>query len=505
MNDSCRSALHTFSLRMRIGFVGLLLTLGIVLLGYLTTIGHFSDTQLPWAVAAVTCAVASLLWFRDSGTLHCVEAELRRIASPSHNWKDARKIVDGNTVAVGWNALLDQVATVHEPIEPARTLAALDDEAITLARAMRDLPCAWVITDREGHIRNAGSSAAALFAVNDRRELFDRDLMSLIGLRDAVPSAANETAAPPERAESSADNDQRRVTLTRLLSSVRMLTVRREATIAGRLLNLRISRSPLAGRSGDGEGMIWIIEDITQQSLATKSRDQFLMTATHELRTPLANLMAYAETLATSADIDVEQQKEFCNVLHSEASRLSRLVDHLLSVGQMEVGSLVIAQADVDLAMVVNDAVENLRAQAEAKSHTIEVEISPKLPQARGDRDKLNAVIVNLVGNAIKYTPDGGQIGVRAFADESTICVEVRDSGLGIAEAELPRIFEQFFRGTNPSVIAETGNGLGLSFAREVARLHQGDIEVQSRIGEGSIFTLRLPIGGESRSGVRPL
>ena len=249
--------------------------------------------------------------------------------------------------------------------------------------------------------------------------------------------------------------------------------------------------------------MIWVIEDITQQALAMKSRDQFLMTATHELRTPLGNLMAYAETLVTNDGINVEQQKEFCNVLYAEASRLSRLVDHLLSVGQMEVGSLVITQVEVDLAVVVGDAIANLHAQSEAKSHKVEAEISPKLPPARGDRDKLSAVIVNLIGNAIKYTPEGGQIQVRASANEDYIRVEVRDNGLGIAESELPHIFEQFFRGTNPNAIAETGNGLGLSFAREIARLHHGEIEVVSRIGEGSIFTLRLPVGGAAKSGLR--
>ncbi len=505
MRDASQTLPRTFSLRLRITFVGALLTLGIIVLGYLSASGHFQDPQLPWTVAAATCIVASLLWFRSAGTLDCVESELLRTSSSKHGWKDARKIVDANPLAIAWNDLLDQAAGEPVTVEPTRTIAALDDEVITLARAMRDLPSAWLVTDGEGVIRNAGSSAAALFAYSDRRALFGKDLLELLGMREPSTNPANTSAALDTRDNSAAAIEQRRTAATRLLSAVRLLTLRREATIAERSLHLRISRNQLVGRSGDGEGMIWVIEDITQQTLATKSRDQFLMTATHELRTPLGNLMAYAETLATSIDIDIEQQKEFCNVLHAEASRLSRLVDHLLSVGQMEVGSLVIAQAEVDLAAVISEAVENLFAQADVKSHTIETEISPKLPPACGDRDKLHAVMINLIGNAIKYTPDGGHIQVRAFNDEQSIRVEVRDSGLGIAENELPRIFDQFFRGTNPSVIAETGNGLGLSFAREVARLHRGEIDVESRLNEGSIFTLRLPIGGESKSGLRPM
>lgn len=500
MRDTRPSLPRQLSLRVRVGLIGVALTLGIIALGYLASTGHFANSQLPWTVATASCAVASLLWFRSSGTLDCVESELLRTITQSRSWKDARKIVDANSVAIAWNSLLDQAAVGPETKELTRTTAALDDEVITLARAMRELPSAWLITDSDCVIRNAGSSAASLFAVGDRRALIGKDLLSLVELRERSQSNSQAIDASDEEHE-----DQRRVALSRLLGTVRMITLRREAMIAGRLLHLRISRSRLVGRSGDGEGMIWVIEDITQQALAMKSRDQFLMTATHELRTPLGNLMAYAETLATNDGINVEQQKEFCNVLYAEASRLSRLVDHLLSVGQMEVGSLVITQVEVDLAVVVSDAIANLHAQSEAKSHKVEAEISPKLPPARGDRDKLSAVIVNLIGNAIKYTPEGGLIQVRASADEDYIRVEVRDNGLGIAESELPHIFEQFFRGTNPNVIAETGNGLGLSFAREIARLHRGDVDVVSRIGEGSIFTLRLPVGGEAKSGLRHL
>ena len=500
MRDARLSQPRPLTLRVRVSIIGILLTFGIAALGYLASIGHFSTTQLPWTVAAATCGLASLLWYRAAGTLDCVESELLRTASQSRSWKDARKIVDANSVATAWNRLLDQAAAGAEPKEPVRTTAALDDEVITLARAMRELPSAWLITDGDCVIKNAGTSAAALFAVNDRRALINKDLMELIELRE--PSQATSNVSGPTANEL---EEQRRTALTRLLGSVRMVTLRQETMIAGRQLHLRISRSRLVGRSGDGEGMIWVVEDITQQALAMKSRDQFLMTATHELRTPLGNLMAYAETLATNEGIDVEQQKEFCNVLYAEASRLSRLVDHLLSVGQMEVGSLVITQVEVDLAVVVSDAIANLHAQSEAKCHKVESDISPKLPPARGDRDKLSAVIVNLIGNAIKYTPAGGQIQVRATADDEFIRIEVRDNGYGITESELPHVFEQFFRGTNPNVTAETGNGLGLSFAREIARLHHGEIDVVSRLGEGSIFTLRLPIGGEAKSGLRPI
>ena len=189
MRDAPLSQTRPLTLRFRVGIIGSLLTLGVISLGYLVSIGHFSTTQLPWTVAAATCGLASLLWFRASGTLDCVESELLRTASQSRSWKDARKIVDANSVATAWNSLLDQAAAGGEPKEPVRTTAALDDEVITLARAMRELPSAWLITDGDCVIKNAGTSAAALFAVSDRRALINKDLMELIELREPAQAS----------------------------------------------------------------------------------------------------------------------------------------------------------------------------------------------------------------------------------------------------------------------------------------------------------------------------
>jgi signal transduction histidine kinase len=128
--------------------------------------------------------------------------------------------------------------------------------------------------------------------------------------------------------------------------------------------------------------------------------------------------------------------------------------------------------------------------------------LSAKLPTIFGDRDKLQAALVNLVGNAVKYTPDGGEVVLRCSADDRWIRIDVRDNGPGIPEDEHEKVFEKFFRGAATQESDHRGNGLGLAFAREIARLHGGDIGLQSVIGEGSTFTMTLPVGGRSRSGV---
>jgi signal transduction histidine kinase len=226
------------------------------------------------------------------------------------------------------------------------------------------------------------------------------------------------------------------------------------------------------------------------------------MTATHELRTPLNNLQAYAEALQEEEDLELERQKEFCNVINSEANRLGRLVDQLLTVSQMEAGSMVANRHELELLPMIEYAADQLRGQAEQKQTKLTTKLSAKLPTVFGDRDKLQAALVNLVGNAIKYTPEHGEVLLRCSADERWIRIDVEDNGPGIPEEEQSKVFDKFFRGAATRESDERGNGLGLAFAREIARLHGGDIELQSVVDEGSVFTLRLPVGGRSRSGI---
>ena len=148
--------------------------------------------------------------------------------------------------------------------------------------------------------------------------------------------------------------------------------------------------------------------------MASAARDQFLQTATHELRTPLANVRAYAEALSIESGVSVEEQKEFCNIISDETNRLSRLIDHLLTVGQLEAGSLVIQQHSLDPIRIIEEAIDYAKPQISAANLTLQTDISPKLSKIIGDKDKLHAVLVNLIGNAAKYTPSGGSVRVAA-------------------------------------------------------------------------------------------
>jgi two-component system phosphate regulon sensor histidine kinase PhoR len=258
----------------------------------------------------------------------------------------------------------------------------------------------------------------------------------------------------------------------------------------------RAARHPISiGGSGKHETHVWTIRDVTQQKLAEEMRDQFVDTATHELRTPLANIKAYAETLALADMIDVEQQKQFLNTINSEATRLARFVDDLLSVSSMELGSLALNKQVTDLGRMLSEVLAKVQAQADEKGLTLEVVLPQKFPEPALDKDKVAGVLVNLLGNAVKYTPEGGRVVFRANFTDQQLELSVEDTGVGIAQEELPKVFDKFFRSDDPRVQEQTGTGLGLALAQEVVRLHGGRIEVESELDKGSTFTVILPLG----------
>jgi two-component system phosphate regulon sensor histidine kinase PhoR len=257
---------------------------------------------------------------------------------------------------------------------------------------------------------------------------------------------------------------------------------------------LRVARHPICAAGGaKQETHVWSIRDVTQQKLAEEMRDQFVDTATHELRTPLANIKAYAETLALADVIDIEQQKQFLNTINSEATRLARFVDDLLSVSSMELGSLSLNKQVTDLGRMLNEVLIKIRPQVEEKRLTLDVALPEKLPEPEIDKDKIAAVLVNLLGNAVKYTPEGGRVTFRVHITDQQIDLSVEDTGVGIAAEELSKVFEKFFRSADPRVQEQTGTGLGLALANEVVRLHGGRITVESEINKGSTFSVLLP------------
>ncbi len=406
-----------------------------------------------------------------------IETELNRVAvalSPAE--VELRDVEARGPAAVGWNRLVDQCETdrsssgldqrLSESVEQLRQRGANE--------VLDSLPDGLAVTDAQGQITFANQALVAISGNGtDGHALDDKTMETCLKL------------------QSQAESDG---PLLDPKTQARIVVAEIERSSNGTQHVLRVARHPL--RAGDGrasEGHVWLVRDISQQKLAEQARDQFLDMVSHELRTPLANLKAYAETLTVTDQLDVEQQKDFCNIINVEATRLARLVDDLLSISSMEVGSLSAAKEETDVERMLNEVVDKVSPQADQKRIVLSTTFPEKWPKLHLDKDKMSAALVNLLGNAVKYTPNDGRVTLKVKVTENDFQIEVEDTGVGISADELPKVFDKFFRSANPLVQQESGSGLGLSFVQEAVRMHGGTLTAQSEPGTGSKFTVTLP------------
>lgn len=241
-----------------------------------------------------------------------------------------------------------------------------------------------------------------------------------------------------------------------------------------------------------------VIEDITQQRVAEVSRRNFVAQVAHELRTPLTNISLNVEAAVDDGEEDPELRGRCLNVITQETQRLTQLVNDMLSVSEIEAGSMSLRQDDIRLADVFADLQADFRQQAKEKEVGLIFDLPPKMPVIQGDRDKLAISLHNLLGNAIKYSPAGGEVTVSISAEAGRLTVAFKDKGIGIEKEELERVFDRFYRANDSRVSQITGTGLGLPIAREIVRRHGGEIEADSTLNKGSTFTINLPYKPEA-------
>ena len=220
-------------------------------------------------------------------------------------------------------------------------------------------------------------------------------------------------------------------------------------------------------------------------------KDEFVASVSHELRTPLTSISGYLELLLEAGGLS-EQQEQFLGVVSRNAERLLRVVGDLLFVAQLKSSQVVLELAPVDLTDLVGSAVQSVAPLAHDRGIDLRLDCQTLLPLT-GDAGRLGQMIDNLLTNALKFTPHGGRVEVRSFAQDDGVCVQVRDTGMGIAEEDQQRLFERFFRTSEAQAEAIQGTGLGLSIVAAIVEAHCGSIEVESEPGVGTTFTVVLP------------
>jgi two-component system phosphate regulon sensor histidine kinase PhoR len=389
----------------------------------------------------------------------------------------ALRIADAQDgVGAAWNTLVQLAADLQTEVRRARACGELNrvmqqGHGGALSQALHALPDAIMYIVAEGRFEYLNASAVRLLGLREG----DGKGSSL---NDAQPSGVGTEVVSTMRSALRADGNfevlSRVIELPDGVSAYRMWV------------------TPLPGPKRQGECIV-VVRDVSQQIRAERSSEEFVTQVTHELRTPLTNIRAYAETLSSGVVDDPNVVTECYNVIMKETRRLSRLIDDMLSVSQIEVGSIQLEVDTVDLRDLLTDGVRDVRGLAEEKGIDLQLVLPAKMEPINADRDKLAIVVNNLMGNAIKYTPQGGSVLVGCQVKSTEVAITIKDNGIGIAAADHARVFEKFQRADDPEVRAETGSGIGLYTARAITKSHGGDIDLISNPGEGSTFIVRLP------------
>lgn len=242
------------------------------------------------------------------------------------------------------------------------------------------------------------------------------------------------------------------------------------------------------------EGIIVVLHDVTEQQKLDNMRREFVANVSHELRTPITSIKSYAETLLDGALDDRDTAERFLTVINSEADRMTRLVKDLLQLSRLDNQQMSWKIEEVSIKTIVKNIVDSMQLAASQKNQTLESFVIGDIPNIKADKDRLEQVVVNLVSNALKYTPENGKITVYIGRLYNDIYIKVTDTGIGIPAESLPMVFERFYRVDKARSRDLGGTGLGLSIAKEIVEAHGGTISITSEVGKGTEITAKLPV-----------
>lgn len=261
---------------------------------------------------------------------------------------------------------------------------------------------------------------------------------------------------------------------------------------------LLVSVSPIGGGGADGSLLLLQFRDLTEQDRLAQMRSDFIANASHELRTPLAALKGFIETLRGPARNDQVSRERFLTIMEAQAARMARILDDLLSLSRIEMRAHLAPEDVVEVSAIVRGAAHGLEPLASEAGIRLTFSGADVTHRVRGDRDELEQVFQNLIHNAIKYGHAGGCVDVSitetaaGAGAPARVAISVADDGPGIAEEHLPRLTERFYRVDTSQSRERGGTGLGLSIVKHILNRHRGELDIQSEVGKGSTFTVRL-------------
>lgn len=277
--------------------------------------------------------------------------------------------------------------------------------------------------------------------------------------------------------------------LAQLIQGPRDTNTGEYQTAAGRTLYAALS--PIAGEDGEAIGRVCVLRDVTHFKELDLMKSDFVATVSHDLRAPLTFMRGYTTMMPMVGQLN-DKQKEFVDKIIAGIEQMTKLIDDLLDLGRVEAG-VGLAKEPCRLDDLVHNVMDSLSPVAANKGLTLTVEVPPDLPLIAGDPTLLRQAVANLVDNALKYTPQGGQVRLRVTTDDGKFCVAVSDTGVGVAPADQAHLFEKFFRVKQRGSTYVKGSGLGLAIVKSIVERHGGRVWMESKLGKGSTFYMEVP------------
>ncbi|HHY46919.1 MAG TPA: cell wall metabolism sensor histidine kinase WalK [Firmicutes bacterium] len=256
---------------------------------------------------------------------------------------------------------------------------------------------------------------------------------------------------------------------------------------------LRVSATCIESTSDQPAGVVAVIQDVTELRRLEQLRTEFVSNVSHELRTPLTSIKGFVETLLDGAMEDGSTATRFLGIIQNEANRLERLISDLLDLSRIESGQIALRKVPCHLDKLTQSVCTFLHGQADAKQLSLEINIPADFPQVPADKDLLRQVFINLIDNAIKYTPAGGRVIIYGSDSGDSVTIHVEDTGVGIPKAHLSRLFERFYRVDKARSRELGGTGLGLAIVKHIIDRHGGKVWIESEVGKGTRVSFTLP------------
>ena len=397
---------------------------------------------------------------------------LKSVVSPMKKLiKSAEKIVSGENIKINNNTQdIDETSEVSD-IESAFSIVTneLNQKLNEVNRQKKQIETILlhmtdgiIAFDTQGNIIHINPAAKSLLVLNENDNTFEKIFKKL-------------------------DID---INIEKVIYLENWTSSEQRKNVGNKYVNILFA--PFQDENDRPAGVITVIQDITEHVKLDNMRKEFVADVSHELKTPITSIMGYSDTLL-ECEYDEETRNKFLNVISSEARRMAKLVTDFLTLSRYDNKKVTQEVTTFDLGELVKKCQEKLRFQIEEKEHNVECFVTASVPPVVADKYGIERVVLNILSNAIKYTPDKGTIKVYVGFVYNDAYIKIIDNGIGIPKEDLSRIFERFYRVDKARSRELGGTGLGLSIAKEILNKNKGSIDIRSEVGKGTEVVIRIP------------